>query len=325
MRKFLSMLAACLLASASLTASWSSWCSDLFTSDGCGCCGDDWPSPFNIDLGWGFRQDKFKWSIAGARHHPNILSELKWDDLRISQIGGEAEYVSWRNYAVRIAGDYGHIYHGNNSDADFARDKRRGLFSLSRNNGGKGYVYDINGGVGYRVTSTCGRFVATPLVGYAWHGQSLHIFDGNQIVDKVSCELGPFPGLNSKYHARWYGPWVGIDFDVQVECCAYLFGGFEWNWTRYRGTGCWNLRSDLGPFHHHAYGHGYVLTLGGNWELCNHWSIGIVGNYRHFRTGSGREDLEVIHGPECVEHTRTRFNGAKWKSYSISGLVAWRF
>src|ERR1700761_3940655 len=101
MRKYLSTLAACLLASSSLMASWSSWSSwSALTEDllPCStCCDDDWPSPFNIDLAWGYRQDKFQWSIAGLHKRPKILSELKWDDLRISQIGGEASYVSWRN------------------------------------------------------------------------------------------------------------------------------------------------------------------------------------------------------------------------------------
>lgn len=327
MRKFLSTLTVCLMTSTSLMASWSSWTSwyNELVPPNCACCGEDWPSPVNIDFGWGYRQDKFEWSIAGLKNYPNVLSELKWHDLRISQIGGEASYVSWRNYAVRIAGDYGNIYHGENKDADFLLDGKKGLTSLSKNDAGKGYVYDINGGVGYRCTSTCGRFVATPLVGYAWHGQNLHIFDGNQIIDTVNCAIGPFPGLHSKYKARWYGPWVGIDFRAQVECCAYLFGNFEWHQNTYRATGCWNLRSDLGPFHHKAYGHGYVVTLGGNWEIWRKWSIGVVGNYRNFRTGSGRESLEVIHGPDCVERSTTKFNGAKWHSWSISGLAAWRF
>lgn len=329
MRKFLATLAVCLLASSSLMASWSSWSAwtqDLFQCDSCGgCCGEDWPSPFDIKLGWGYRQDKFNWSIAGHRKRPRVLSELKWRDLRISQIGGEASYVSWRNYAVYIAGDYGHIYHGRNKDADFLSNRRRGLYSLSKNDAGKGHVYDLNAGVGYRVTSTCARLVATPLIGYAWHGQELHIFNGNQVVDTINCQLGPFPGLNSKYKARWYGPWIGVDFTTQVECCAYLFGNFEWHQTTYRAKGCWNLRSDLGPFRHKAYGHGYVLTLGANWELCSHWSLGVVGNYRNFRTGSGRESVEVIHGPNCVERFTAHFNGAKWVSWSISGIVAWRW
>lgn len=328
MRKFISTLAACLLASSSLMASWSSWTTwadDLFNCNSCGCCSDDWPSPVDVKLGWGYRQDKFRWSIAGHHKRPHVLSELKWRDLRISQIGGEASYVSWRNYAVRVAGDYGNIYHGRNKDADFLDNDRRGLYSLSKNNASKGSVYDLNAGVGYRVTSTCGRFVATPLVGYGWHGQDLHIYDGNQVIDAVNCQIGPFPGLNSKYKARWYGPWIGIDFNTKVECCAFLFGNFEWHQTTYRATGCWNLRSDLGPFHHKAYGNGYVLTLGGNWELCNHWSLGIVGNYRHFRTGSGRETLQVIHGPNCIENFTAHFNGAKWISWSISGIVGWRW
>src|SRR5215213_5633347 len=109
-------------------------------------------------------------------------------------------------------------------------------------------------GVGYRVTSTCGRFTATPLAGYSWQGQNLHIYDGRQIIDLFNNDIGRLRGLNSHYDARWYGPWVGLDFNTRVECCAYLFGSFEWHFTTYRGKGYWNLRDDLGPFRHHANG-----------------------------------------------------------------------
>lgn len=284
-------------------------------------CTTNWPSAIDIDLGGGFRKDKFEWSIAGIDNIPNVLSELQWKDLRIAQIGGYASYVSCRNYAVRIDAQYGRIYHGNIVDTDYASSGREDLFSLSRNNASKGHVYDLSGAVGYRVTSTCARFVATPFIGYSQYAQYLHIYDGHQLFPTDFR----FPGLNSTYTTRWYGPWFGIDFEARVERCAFLFGGFEWHMLAYRGHGRWNLRPDIKPFYHKAYGMGYLATLGGKWEIWNNWAIGISGSYRNFRTRHGHENvvyIDPVDGPIAV---RTKFNQAKWRSYSVSAFSAWRF
>lgn len=320
MRKFMLFLSGCMACSQVLMAGLCDKACNGWPSASTSCAAD-WPSSINIDFGAGYRNDKFEWSIAGFDDVPNILSKLQWKDLRIAQIGGSASYVSCRNYAIRLEADYGRIYHGKVYDADYAESDQTDLFSYSLSKAGKGHVYDVSAAVGYRVTSTYARFVATPLIGYSQHAQYLHLYNGYQLF--------PFQfdiaGLNSTYSARWYGPWIGVDFEARVERCAYLFGGFEWHMAAYRGHGKWNLRHDIGPFHHKAYGMGYVATLGGKWEIWNNWAIGITGNYRNFRTRHGHEYLVVnvpIFGPIKV---RSRFNQAKWHTYSVSGIITWRF
>ncbi len=322
MRKFILSLSVGVLASAGLMAAWcdSNSCANPMESH-------KWPSPVNIDIGIGYRQDKFDWSIGGFEGVPSVLSELQWKDLRIVQVDGYASYTSCANYAVRVSGDYGNIYHGRNRDADFLGNDKTQPFSISSNNAGKGDVYDIEAGVGYRVTSTCGRFIATPLVGWSYHGQNLHMYDGKQVFDLLApLEEGPITGLDSSYKTRWFGPWVGMDFSVRVERCAYVFGSFEWHIVSYRGTGRWNLRQDIvGPFHHQAHGFGYIATLGGKWEIWDNWSIGVAGSYRNIRSRHGHERLS-LRDPDFGEiDVRLPFNGAKWKSLSVSGIVAYRF
>jgi hypothetical protein len=283
-----------------------------------------------------------------------LWSELQWKDVRIIEFGGSASYVSCRNYAIKAWGSYGHIYHGVNKDSDFFRKREgqcgdslsndllgndpsidsgdcdrlidRDLVSRSINKAGRGHVYDASIGVGYRVTSSCKRFIATPLIGYSDHAQCLHIFDGNQVYSRFGLEpLGPFPGLNSRYTTRWFGPWAGMDFTTQVEKCAYAFGSFEWHQLHYRGHGCWNLRSDMGPFYHRAHGFGYLATLGAKWEIWNDWGIGVVGSYRNFRTRGGKEKVTLIDPVFGVTHTIERLNGVHWNSWSITGIISWRY
>ena len=320
MRKLLLILSACLLSSQVLVA-------DLCYSS---CnkrsslpkpCSTEWPSNFEVDFGCGFRKDYLKWSIAGVNEIPNVLSELQWKDLRIVEVGGSASYVSCRNYAIRLAADYGRIYHGHVVDADYASSDKKDLFLLSNNNAGKGYVYDLSAAAGYRVTSTCFRFVATPLIGYSQHAQYLHLYHGHQLIPSNVR----FPGLNSTYSTRWYGPWIGIDFEARVERCAFIFGGFEWHMLAYRGHGQWNLRDDLGPFNHKAYGIGWSGTFGGKWEIWNNGSIGVVGTYRNFRTRHGHETVVYNDPADGPINVRLRFNQANWRTYSVSGIVAWRF
>lgn len=301
---------------------------DLFWDlcNSCGCAfASPWPSSINLDAGIGFRRDKLEWSIAGLFNYPNVLSELEWQDLRIIQYQAAASYVSCTNYAIKVYGDYGNIYHGRNIDSDYALNDEEGLYSRSRNNAGKGHVWDVSGAVGYRVTSSCARFVATPYIGYGYSSQYLHMYDGNQTFSLNPFELGPFPGLDSSYTAHWSGGWAGMDFTAQVEKCAFVFGSFEWHQLHYRGKGCWNLRSDIGPFYHKAHGFGYYATLGGNWEIWRNWGIGVVGTYRNYRTRSGWERLTVndlLIGPVRI---KTKFNGAKWSSWGITGIVTYRF
>jgi len=322
----MTMLAGCLLANALLVADC---CCDFSWPTAGGCMHSPWPSTFNLYAGGGYRQDKFKWSIAGPDpdNIPNTLSELQWKNLRIAQFGGVASYTSCRNYVVRVDASYGRIYHGRWEDADYLGNDKTDIFSFSTGKAGRGHVYDLSGAVGYRVISTCKRFIASVLVGYAQYAQYLHMYAGKQVIDIFSVpeSLGPFTGLTSTYTTRWMGPWAGIDFTARVERCAYLFGSVQWHGLMYRGHGRWNLRDDLGPFFHKAYGYGYLATLGTNWEIWNNWSIGLMGSYRMFRTKHGHEHVRVTLPNGFSFDGVTRFNGAIWHAWTASAIIAWRF
>jgi hypothetical protein len=324
-------LALFLLTCAPLSAVW--W--NPFASDyACelwgppaGCCSSPWPSPINLDGGIGYRVDTFRWTKGRREELPTPSTELQWKKLSIIEFGAGGSYVSCTNYAIRAWGTYGHIYRGKNIDSDFfSTCKGKELISRSVNDGGKGHVYDAEIGVGYRVTSTCGRFIGVPLIGYSDHAQYLHIFGGHQVFSLFGLQpLGHFPGLNSRYKTRWFGPWAGLEFTTQVEKCAFAFGSFEWHLLSYRGTGCWNLRPDLGEFLHKAHGFGWLGTLGAKWEIYNNWAIGIVGLYRNFKTRNGWEKTSLFDPVFGRRRIRERFNGAHWHTWSLTAIIAWRF
>lgn len=288
-------------------------------------------SNFEIDLG--YRQDQLSWSIAGGAierdgevtYFPNILSELQWKNLQIAEVTASGCYVFSNHYAIKFSGDYGLICHGENTDADYNEDDRKGLYSLSKNQANKGYVYDVSLGVGYDFTFANEYFSLMPLVGYSCHEQKVHIHDGFQKLylfpDLTLGPTGPFSGLDSTYKALWFGPWLGVDFVLPLNSYSYLFAGLEYHAFRYEGVGDWNLRKELSKFHHDAYGQGCIATLGFDYAVWKNCSVGIIAHYRYFKTRSGIERI-IVDDEFPVE---LLFNGAKWVSGEISAFLNWHF
>ncbi len=321
MRKFAGFLITACLTAASLPA-----LTPIYSySTNPNAPGANWPSPINMNIGIGYRQDEFCWSVVGEDESPGFSSVLKWKELQMIEVSGFASYTSCRNYYVRVNGDYGYICSGKNIDSDYSDNDRENLFLRSENNAGKGYVYDLDGAVGYRFTSTCGRFVGMPIVGCSFHSQHLTAFDGETVFFHGDRSVREIPDLNNVYKARWLGPYVGVDFSARVEGCAYVFGTIQGHWASYRGSGKWNMNPVLAGFHDRAHGWGYLLTLGGNWEIWDHWSIGLQSTYRYFRTHEGVQtnvhNLPLIGKVESEKE----FRHARWSSLDGEVVIVWRF
>lgn len=288
-------------------------------------------SNFEIDLG--YRQDQLSWSIAGGAverygeltYFPNILSELQWKNLQIAEVTASGRYVFTNHYFIKFLGDYGLICHGENTDADYNEDDRQGLYSLSKNQANRGYVYDVSLSIGYDFTFANKCFCLIPLIGYASHEQKVHMDHGFQELylfpDLTPGPTGSFAGLDSTYKALWFGPWLGIDFMWSLNPCSYLFGGAEYHVFRYEGTGDWNLREELSKFNHDAYGQGCIATLGFDYTIWKNCSVGIISHYRYFKTRSGIERI-IVDDEFPIE---LLFNGAEWVSGDISAFVNWSF
>ena len=287
----------------------------------------------DLEIDIGYRQDKASWSLAGAPieigeqnvYYPNILSELEWKNLNIIQLSVSGCYVSASHCALKIAADGGRIYHGENSDSDYTYDDKLGLYSLSKNDASKGYVYDLSGGIGYQFCPRKLGIEITPLVGYSCHVQNLHLYNGVQEVcfydDWTPCSVGSFPNLNSSYKMQWSGPWLGVDFSLATSSSTSLYGGLEWHFVRYHGKGHWNLRTDISDFHHYAYGQGLIGTLGINHNVCGNWIIGLIAHYRHFWTNHGIERITIFDSVLGPFEAEFRFNEAKWLSGDVSCTI----
>lgn len=292
------------------------------------CCNPSiWPAhKFNVWGAVGWREDDFNWTTRNPPETPNVISKLKWSDLRMVQFTGGARYIC-KNYVARFRGDYARIYTGQNKDLDYFDDGQgtRFLFSESKNKSNRGYVFDLSPGVGYQLTSNGGRCIVTPMGGWSYREQHLHMTNGNQVINVFDpTNVGHFPGLNSKYTTRWMGGWLGLDFETKVECNAWLFGGVEYHWLRYHAKGIWNLRPDMPYFRHRANAQGYILNLGFSWECIPNFTMGMIGDIKFFRT-SGGEDTSHVVTPDGEFSVDGRLTRVHWHSISFAGFLGYRF
>jgi len=283
----------------------------------------------------GYRQDSLDWSIAGdtSGNNPNILSELTWTDLEIFQIEGGLERRFRRNFILGGTLAYGLIFDGKVQDSDYLGDNRTMEFSRSNNSADDGDTWDLSVEFGYEFLFGSGTFGLTPLVGYSYHLQKLKMTNGVQTVSEYGfpVPIGPFPGLNSSYDARWHGPWTGLDFDIRVfrkKSAMPRHGfkfGFEYHfYADYYAEADWNLRSDFEhpkSFEHEADGSGVILTGAYNFYFDSRWSLDLNGKYQKWQTDPGTDRVFFADGTQV----ETRLNEVNWESYSVLLGVTCRF
>jgi len=191
----------------------------------------------------------------------------------------------------------------------------------------------LSGGFGYEIYfGEQDRHSLIPMVGYSLHYQGLHMTDGNQILWDgtyaqmydpslpATVPLGPFPGLDSNYDAKWWGPWLGLDMLLDFNKRGSAFARFEYHFVNYFGQANWNLRDDFAhpvSFEHDSNGTGMVVEIG--WRqvmLTDAWTWGVSAGLQSWSTDPGRDR---VYGAACGGcFTDTRLNEVNWTTKSIS-------
>jgi hypothetical protein len=278
----------------------------------------------SIAISQGIRTDNFDWNIAGNIYgaNPNILSELTWSDLMIVQTKAHGLLTIADKFYLRCLLAYGWITDGDNQDSDYWGDNRTVEFSRSNNSSDDGNVMDVSVGLGYQFRPRNGKFTVTPLIGYSYHEQNFVMTNGYQTI---GSKTGPFPGLNSKYEARWMGPWTGVDLSLKIINKIKLSGVMEIHLLAdYEGVADWNLRYDFQhpkSFEHSAYGYGKFISTGIDFTLNGRWNIGIITSYQDWSTNSGTSRTYFSDGGEVG----TRFNKANWDSLTAEAGITYSF
>lgn len=281
----------------------------------CGTCG-------SLDFEYGVRYDQLNWNIAGPTGTPNVLSELTWSDVEIQLIGLRT-HVQPNNLFLRFDADYGWILDGSVRDSDYGADNRQIEFSRSMSRSEGEYVADVLAGGGLRFPVGAG-WCAIPQAGYSYHTQKLGLTDGEEVL---GGSPGPIAGLNSNYHAHWFGPWVGAGLSGALAGFA-VDATYEWHWCSYRGIGYWNLRTDMiDDFEHRAIGNGQVASL----QIRRRMSGMVAGlrlTYQDWNTEAGRDRTFVLKntpGGPVDSFIDSPLNAVNWRSLGVVMSASYLF
>ena len=278
---------------------------------------------YSIDIGVSERS--LDWTIAGtpAGTNPNILSELIWSDIRLVQIEGQLKIplsgISVKNpYFIRLEGGYGWIFSGDNQDSDYLSDNRQDEFSRSNNSadGGEALNYAVALGIDFYVRPW---FTISPEIGYAHHELNLEMTDGNQTIDTISNDLGPFPGLDSSYDAEREGVFVGLATAFRYSPQWRYYGSLRYSWNDdYEAVAQWNLRPDFQQpesFRHVTNGSGYEAKLGVTYYMQSREGGQVSVTVSH-KEWEGDPGIDYTFFSDAT-YTTTRLNEVNWDETSI--------
>jgi len=272
----------------------------------------------------GYRRDDLNWSIAGIGSRPNILSELKWQDIEIATFNVGSTLYLKSNWLVNIDLVYGNIFAGQNQDSDYNGNNRTLEFSRSNNGANEGSVLDISTSVGYRwqplfnQNKSYPNLELRPQLGLSYHSQNLKAVDGLQTIPAI----GAFAGLDSNYDASWFGPWLGLDSRINFSDKFTVALNLEYHYVEYDASANWNLRTDFAhpeSFTHEAIGYGLVSSLSSQLQLNNNLSLNLSVDYQDWQAHRNGIDTTYLSNGTSLT---TKFNGVNWRSFGANlGLV----
>ncbi len=295
-----------------------------------------------IDLelfNFGSRVDQFDWNIAGLDNSPDILSELSWEDLEITEITAKGKIIMLNNRVpfggtIRVSVSYGDIQAGTNQDSDFGLDDRTNEWSRSNNQADKGEVLDFTLGGGLVFQTPNRKLMISPMIGGSYHGQDLTIHDGYQTISQDNPfspdpadnppPVGPIAGLNSTYDAEWRSGWVGVDLEFQPSPSFALLGSLELHSAEFDAVADWNLRSDFNhpkSFTHHANEAAGVVAGFGTRFGAGNLLLNLDLRFQKWRAEDGIDKTYFSDGSIGL----TRVNEVNWESFSVSAGLTIRF
>lgn len=289
-----------------------------------------------FQLGSGYRRGELSWNIAGNSDggNPDVLSELEWKDLDVFQTRAEGLLLLGRTGAPNLwfylkgSVAYGWILEGNNRDSDYAGDGRTLEFSRSENSGDGGDLLDLSIAAGPQFRFFDNKLAIALLAGWSYHEQNLEISKGRQTLSDPGIPglqpVGRFPGLDSRYASKWWGPWLGTDIQWLLGNDFILSGAFSWHFADYEAKADWNLRSDLEhpvSFRHYADGRGVILALGLQYQLTVNWLLALHYDYQDWQTDRGNHRVYGADG----SRGHSRLNEVTWQSQTVMLNLGCRF
>jgi hypothetical protein len=269
---------------------------------------------------------------------PNVLSDLRWEDMDIWQMVVEGEFGVGDHFKIAADIGVGVIVDGQATDSDYLGDNRTDEWSRAtatvdgkrQLNGSVSFGWEMRKqfekplwqiGESEKQVAFASDIRFTPILGYGYAEQEIQFKDGIQEIP----DLGPFPGLNSSFDPKWYGTFVGFRGQFRVTSRVYVNANLRfWPWMSYEAEATWNLRTDLSQpvsFKQDADADGTDYEIGLEWYISDDKSIGVSYREIDFSTDPGTDHVITAQG----ENLFTRLNRADWSSEAWTLSYQWRF
>ncbi len=282
--------------------------------------------------GTGQREGELRWNIASdasGNKTPNILSELTFADLSISEIQGGVN-IRFNRGMLRNIRLEGNIKKGTNSDgivtdSDYNGDNRTNEYSRSISSADGSTTFDGKFIIGYEMQWS-EHIVITPLFGYRYNRQSLKMKEGVQVLDTrpIALSLGPFSSqLNSSYEAEWNSAIFGLDTQYRSRKHQFSFR-LEYTLSDYYAEANWNLRSDFAhpkSFAHWARGTGNNIEFRYQYNVSPSFSLWAAYRIEDWTTNEGDDVVYFSDGTKAG----TQLNEVIWESTATSAGFSLNF
>lgn len=262
-----------------------------------------------VNIAGGFGQEKLDWTIAGNLQgkNPNILSELKWKDVRGPHFHIDVILRVKRRFLISGSSDYQKTTSGTVTDTDYQGDNRTNQSFFILVDADRGYTSNITGQVGYDLMLRKG-FSLQPWIGYTRDQMLLYLFDDQSFGDQK---------LNSTYENYWKGMLLGLSAHLKIFNRFSAAITFQYRQLRYDATANWNLIAEFEhpkSFTHYAKGFGITNTAKLDYQLSRTLSVFFQGKYAFLETGKGVDTVFFTSG----QTEKTQLNGVQRKNFGVT-------
>lgn len=289
----------------------------------------------------GYRRDTIDWRTRFPSDDPFLRTSTRFKDLDIFQIGVHGRSTLGCNFYVRGSAYWGWILDGDfrrHAEVDFSPgsifsgpgDFEFGFSDRFRSTIDDQYVFGIGAAVGYPFYFCDCTLVLAPVIGYSFDEQNVRVddrifaFDG---FDSYGFGSGGSECCRHTFISRWYGPFVGVDFDWRpCNSCFNVWAELEYHWGSFRGKTN-NLNYDESGFfgfdrrnRHSNDAQAWVFAAGFDYDLCNCWTIGLSVKFQDWSANRHHRrcldsDFSYDFGSFCDHRFR---DNNKWRSYAIN-------
>lgn len=279
-----------------------------------------------VNLEAGYRRDNITWK----QHFPSSFDAAKsekFKDLDIFQIGIDGRTTLGCNFYARGNAYWGWILDGNyrrRSTFEFSQYSGSGFNRFNDHNNSvinDKYVYGVAAAIGYPFYFCDCTTIIAPVIGYSFDEQSVEFENTfrnrNDFCNESSYGSDSEDCCRQTFHSRWYGPFVGVDFNYRPNNdCWNFFADVEFHWGHFRGRKNLCCFDQFGDGKHSSHrSRGWVFAAGAEYDLCNCWTAGISVKFQDY---SANRRSRIRDSYYCESTCFKQRTNHKWHSYAIN-------